>query len=89
MKEARGLVVADLKGRIREWQEAYDMRPSEVKAILLELANAMIGERLYGFSQIVLEVAGWRHRCGARAGRAIHSVYGKAGRETASICDVL
>jgi hypothetical protein len=38
MKEARGLVVADLKGRIREWQEAYDMRPSEVKAILLELA---------------------------------------------------
>ena len=35
----RNLAIADLKGRIREWQEAYDFRPSEVAAILRDLAN--------------------------------------------------
>lgn len=37
--EARRLAVAELKGRIREWQEARDIRPSEVASILRELAE--------------------------------------------------
>lgn len=28
------LVAAELRGRIREWQDAHDLRPSEVAAIL-------------------------------------------------------
>jgi hypothetical protein len=37
--EERKAAIAEMKGRIREWQEARDLRPSEVAAILRELAD--------------------------------------------------
>ena len=36
-EEEHMLAAAELRGRIREWQEARDLRPSEVAQILREM----------------------------------------------------